>query len=141
VTSDDALVARSSRNCHRAAGLLQHGAAKVTDMAPTTLLPPALIPPTATTRETQDGAVLDLTVVGVLDERTGTALLSAVDDAAAAGWQRIEVDLREVTAHTDQGAAAISRLCRAGSRLPLGIGFSVEAGPSREALLDALAHA
>jgi hypothetical protein len=104
-------------------------------MAPTTLLPP-----TAATRETPDGSVLDLTVVGVLDERTGTALLSAVDDAAEAGWHRIELDLREVTAHSAQGSAAVARLLRTGSRLPRGIGFSVEAGPSREALLDALAQ-
>ena len=88
-----------------------------------------------------ENQVLDLTVAGVLDERAGSALLFAVADAADAGWRRIEVDLRDVTAHTEQGAAAISRLCRTGSRLPRGIGFSVASGPSREALLASLAQA
>ena len=103
-------------------------------MAPTTLLPP-----TVSAFDTSDGTVLDLTVVGILDERTGAALLDAVEDAADAGWHRIEVDLRDVTAHTAQGVDAVSRLFRTGPRLPAGIGFSVSAGPSREALLASLA--
>ncbi len=101
----------------------------------------ALPRPPASADLDDENLVLDLTVVGLLDDRTGDALLAAVVDAAEAGWHRVEIDLRDVTAHTAQGTAAISRLCRTGSRLPRGIGFSVESGPSRDALLASLAKA
>lgn len=87
------------------------------------------------------GPVLDLTVAGILDEEAGRALLFAVTEASEQGWHRVEIDLREVTAHTSQGAAAVAKLCRTGSLLPAGIGFSVAAGASRAALLASLADA
>lgn len=85
--------------------------------------------------------VLDLTVAGILDEVAGRALLRAVADAADHGTYRVQVDLRSVSAHTSQGTAAVTKLCRTGARLPGGIGFSVVSGPSRQALLASLADA
>lgn len=91
--------------------------------------------------EAVDERVLNLTVAGVLDEAAGCALLRAVAEATDTGWDRVQVDLREVSAHTAQGTAAVTKLCRTGSRLPHGIGFSVTDGPSRQALLVSLADA
>lgn len=91
--------------------------------------------------EAASGPVLELTVAGILDEEAGRALLRAVAEAATDGWWRVEVDLRSVSAHTSLGTASVTKLCRTGSLLPGGIGFSVTAGASREALLAALADA
>lgn len=108
-------------------------------MASTTLLPPDAATAAVDLPDTSAGPVLDLTIAGLLDERAGRALLQAVDRAAAEGWHRVEVDLREVVGHTAEGVAAVATLCRRGSHLPAGIGFSVASGPSRAALLAALA--
>lgn len=108
-------------------------------MAPTSLLaPPA---GRAATIDAPSGPVLDLTVAGLLDEDAGRALLGAVADATTDGWWRVEVDLRSVSGHTAHGAAAVTKLCRTGSLLPGGIGFSVRDGASRAALLASLADA
>jgi hypothetical protein len=98
-------------------------------------------PGTTLSRPPTDGPVLDLTVAGILDETAGRALLRAVDEANDTGAHRVQVDLRAVSAHTSQGVAAVTKLCRTGSRLPGGIGFSVTSGPSRSALLASLADA
>ncbi len=117
-------------------------------MAPTTLIPRNTSPPNARSRarapfasDTTAGPVLELTVAGLLDENAGRALLGAVDAATTDGWWRVEVDLRSVSGHTTHGVAAVTKLCRTGSLLPGGIGFSVTAGPSRAALLASLADA
>lgn len=96
---------------------------------------------TTTTLSRPDQSVLDLAVAGILDEQAGRALLRAVAEATDAGWHRVEVDLRLVSAHTSLGTAAVTKLCRTGSRLPGGIGFSVASGPSQRALLASLADA
>ena len=118
-------------------------------MAPTTLIPRGTATDARTARSartrarsgTAGGPVLELTVAGLLDEDAGRALLGAVDDATTDGWWRVEVDLRSVSGHTGHGVAAVTKLCRTGSLLPGGIGFSVTAGPSRTALLASLADA
>ncbi|MDQ1631213.1 MAG: hypothetical protein QOC80_1185 [Frankiaceae bacterium] len=107
-------------------------------MAPTTLSPPPA--GRVATTDAPSGPALELTVAGLLDEDAGRALLGAVDDATD-GWWRVEVDLRSVSGHTSQGVAAVTKLCRTGSLLPGGIGFSVSAGASRAALLASLADA
>jgi hypothetical protein len=90
----------------------------------------------------ETGPVLDLVVAGILDEQAGRSLLGAVAAATdEGGWHRVEIDLRAVSAHTSQGTAAVTKLCRTGSLLPGGIGFSVVPGPSRAALLASLADA
>jgi hypothetical protein len=131
-------VADLSSNCHRVAGHLQHFPRRVDPMAPTTLSPPPA--GRVATTDAPSGPALELTVAGLLDEDAGRALLGAVDDATD-GWWRVEVDLRSVSGHTSQGVAAVTKLCRTGSLLPGGIGFSVSAGASRAALLASLADA
>jgi hypothetical protein len=104
----------------------------------------ALLSPHSTRTPAGDGErgpVLELTVAGILDEQAGRSLLRAVDDATTDGWWRVEIDLRAVSAHTSLGVAAVTKLCRTGSLLPGGIGFSAAAGASRAALLAALADA
>lgn len=72
-----------------------------------------------------------------LDRTTGRLLVDAVTCAVAARPERLDIDLRAVTAWTCEGAAALVR-CREICRdLPQGLHYRSGRGPGRDALLAA----
>lgn len=88
-------------------------------------------------RVTTEGSTVVIAVEGTLEAREGEALLSAASAAVATGPARLDIDLRELEAYTEEGAGALVA-CRAlGARLEEGLHYRTGRGPGREALLAA----
>ena len=84
-----------------------------------------------------EGEIVVLTINGALDAETGAALLKRATDALHERACRIDIDLRSLTAFTDQGAAALGACRRMCTGLPDGLHYRTGQGPGREALLAA----
>lgn len=84
-----------------------------------------------------DDGIVMLTVHGHLDARLGAAMGAATDEAILADARRLDIDLRQVTSFTEEGALAL-RACRPpAARLREGLHYRTGRGPGREALLAA----
>lgn len=90
---------------------------------------------------TVEDGVMVVTVLGSLDAETGAAVCAAADDAVRQDARRLDIDLRQVTAFTPEGAAAL-RDCRPrAAGLREGLHYRTGRGPGREALLAAYLRA
>jgi hypothetical protein len=86
-----------------------------------------------------DGAAVVLELSSALDPLVGRVLVDAVESAVATSPQRVDIDLRSITAWTEEGARSLVRcreLCR---DLPDGLHYRTGRGPGRDALLAAYA--
>jgi len=84
-----------------------------------------------------DGAVVAISVHGVLDAVVGRNLVEATEAAVARTPARIDIDLRAVESHTDDGAAALVACRDVGASLPDGLHYRTTNGPGGDALLAA----
>lgn len=88
---------------------------------------------------TVEGSTVVLSLTDRLDEHAADALLSAASAALATEPERVDIDLRGITAWTEVGAAALVR-CREVCRdLGGGLHYRTGRGPGRDALLAAYA--
>jgi hypothetical protein len=87
-----------------------------------------------------DDLTVVLTIEGALDGDAGAALLEATRAAADDGAPRIDIDLRSVTAFTDDGARSLLRCRELCGALLDGLHYRTGQGPGREALLTAYAE-
>lgn len=86
---------------------------------------------------TIDDDIVVLTVYGHLDGCLGAAMGAATDQAVHAQARRLDIDLRQVTSFTEEGAVAL-RVCRPlAAGLREGLHYRTGRGPGREALLAA----
>lgn len=84
----------------------------------------------------EDG-VVTVTVRGPLDAEAGRGVCAAAKGAVHREARRLDIDLRQVTSFTPDGAAAL-RACRPGAAgLTEGLHYRTGRGPGREALLAA----
>jgi hypothetical protein len=84
-----------------------------------------------------DGGAVVLELSDCLDPLVGRVLVDAVTSAVATAPERVDIDLRSLSAWTDEGARSLVRcreLCR---ELPGGLHYRTGRGPGREALLAA----
>ncbi|MGI8759152.1 MAG: hypothetical protein ACR2K0_07570 [Acidimicrobiales bacterium] len=87
-----------------------------------------------------DEGVVTVTVRGPLDADAGAAVRAAANGAVHREALRLDIDLRQVTSFTPDGAAAL-RACRPGAAgLTEGLHYRTGRGPGREALLAAYLH-
>ena len=93
--------------------------------------------PVAPVRVDDDGPVVAISVHGPLDDDAGRALVDVTRAALDGSPERIDIDLRAVLSHTDNGAAALV-VCRdLGAGLPDGLHYRTATGPGGDALLAA----
>jgi anti-anti-sigma regulatory factor len=94
--------------------------------------------PAARVRTTVDGESAVVTVDGTLDSDTGALLVAEVVAAIEAGSRRLEVDLQEIDAFDDGGAAALLACRDAAGDLDGGLHYrTCSGGPGQDALLQA----
>lgn len=84
-----------------------------------------------------EGEIVVLTINGCLDAEAGAALLKRTTAALEERACRVDIDLRQLTGFTDQGAAALGACRRMCAGLPDGLHYRTGQGPGREALLVA----
>lgn len=95
-------------------------------------------PPNARVHRSQEGHGVLLTIDGALDLDAGTALVAAVAESAAAGVSRLDIDLSEIVAFDDAGAAALLACRDAAATIDGGLHYrTCSGGPGQEALLHA----
>lgn len=84
-----------------------------------------------------DDEIVILTVRGHLDAAVGEAVTAATEGAVHQQARRLDIDLREVSSFTLDGAAAL-RACRSrAAGLREGLHYRTGRGPGRDALLAA----
>ena len=84
-----------------------------------------------------EGDVVVLELSDALDPTVGRALVDAAAAAVGTGPERVDIDLRAISAWTREGArslVACRELCR---DLPEGLHYRTGRGPGRDALLAA----
>jgi hypothetical protein len=77
-------------------------------------------------------------VTGELDETSGRDLTATCSRVLQQGPSRLDVDLRNVTAYTPEGAAALSECLRLGRHLVDGVNVQVCTDSGRRALLESM---
>src|SRR4051794_19680214 len=94
--------------------------------------------PTARVRRSKEGDGVLLTVGGSLDVDAGAALVAAVTESVAAGVTRLDIDLSDIDAFDDAGAAALLACRDAAVTVDGGLHYrTCSGGPGQEALLHA----
>ncbi len=78
---------------------------------------------------------------GELDGDAGESLLAETRTALVDSPMRIDIDLRAVASHTDEGASALVACRSLCADLPEGLHFRTDAGPGGDALLAAFTAA
>ncbi|HSH23167.1 MAG TPA: hypothetical protein VK975_03810 [Acidimicrobiales bacterium] len=86
---------------------------------------------------TLDDGIVVLTVRGHLDARLGAAMAAATEEAIYADARRLDIDVRQVSSFTDEGARALRARRPSAARLREGLHYRTGRGPGREALLAA----
>lgn len=77
-------------------------------------------------------------VSGDLDASSGRDLTEACGRALLDEPTRLDVDLRNVTSYTHEGAAALSECVRLGRHLAEGVNIQVSSDGGRRALLESM---
>lgn len=94
--------------------------------------------PTARVHRSHEGDGVLLTVDGALDTDAGAALVAAVTESVAAGVSRLDIDLSEILAFDDAGAAALLACRDAAMTVDGGLHYrTCSGGPGQDALLHA----
>lgn len=86
-----------------------------------------------------EGLAVVLALTDLLDSTVGEVLVDAVASAIATSPDRVDIDLRELTSWTAEGARSLVRCREICSELPDGLHYRTGRGPGREALLAAYA--
>ena len=86
-----------------------------------------------------EGSAVVLALSDLLDSTVGEVLIDAVTCAVATAPERVDIDLRELTSWTAEGARSLVRCREICSDLPDGLHYRTGRGPGREALLAAYA--
>jgi hypothetical protein len=84
----------------------------------------------------EDGKIA-MTLEGSLDEATGAALLDSVAKAVAGSPERVDIDVRQITAFEAPGAEALARCRDMCAQVPAGLHYRTEGGAGQLALLAA----
>lgn len=96
---------------------------------------------TGSARVTVDGeACVVVTVRGCLDIGTAVELESVVAELVATAPRGLDIDLREVTTWSEEGAEGLVRCHRLAAVLADGLRYRYRTGPGHDALLAAYAN-